>query len=573
MAKFIPDTNIEQIEHNSEQLVYEALRGLSAEYTVLHSFPWLRPNRSLKNEPLREGEADFVVIHPRKGLLVIEVKGGYPELRGRTWFRGNSEMKDPFNQAQRNMHALLKEVEEKSNQRLKRNMFTYGYAVIFPHCIYDGDLPFNTDSNIFLDQRSLDNLPFMVEKAWDAWKSEPSNNLNYAQFLNLQNLLMPKLRLIRHIGADIADENKKIIQITRAQQQTLKGLLNYNRVLVEGVAGSGKTLLAIDFAITLSKSKKKVLFLCYNRHLAGWLQEQIKKEENITGNLGDFEVSTFHSFAIKTAHKANVEFETTNNSDEYWEKEVPLILEQALEVLKSRNQEVIFDALIVDEAQDFTEDWWVTVESLTKQGGKGSLYVFLDLNQSLRGKKLLPPLQFDSKFFLTTNCRNTQSIAKSSTSLIDSDIDILPGSPIGQLPLVIKANSRNAVKGIVLEEIRKLTKLGIRFNQIALIGPSNFEKSIFFDNKQDDEIKFVKEASAWRLDEGVLVTTSRSFKGLEADVVIIYDVANYNPMFTEVDLYVAWTRARHRLILVTYDSEIKNIAEKSIKNIANTMSI
>ena len=71
MAVMRPILDPEDIEHDSERLVYVALRDqLSNEYVVLHSYPWLRPDR---DGALREGEADFVVLHQSKGMLVVEV--------------------------------------------------------------------------------------------------------------------------------------------------------------------------------------------------------------------------------------------------------------------------------------------------------------------------------------------------------------------------------------------------------------------------------------------------------------------------------------------------------------------
>jgi superfamily I DNA/RNA helicase len=58
------------------------------------------------------------------------------------------------------------------------------------------------------------------------------------------------------------------------------------------------------------------------------------------------------------------------------------------------------------------------------------------------------------------------------------------------------------------------------------------------------------DAVDWRRGGGVLVTTARSFKGLEAAIVIAYGLAGFGTFFTPTDLYVAWTRARHRLILI-----------------------
>jgi hypothetical protein len=65
-----------------------------------------------------------------------------------------------------------------------------------------------------------------------------------------------------------------------------------------------------------------------------------------------------------------VEFDIREiNSSIFWDEEVPLILEQALEIMRISGEPVIFDAVIVDEAQDFSRDWWVTIESMTRDGG------------------------------------------------------------------------------------------------------------------------------------------------------------------------------------------------------------
>src|SRR4051794_20301508 len=107
MARIIPPTRPEDLEHNSERLVLEALLQLSDDYVVLHSYPWLRPMRDLANEPLIEGEADFVILHAARGMLILEVKGGVPEYRNRVWYRGVDTIKDPFRQAGDNRFALI----------------------------------------------------------------------------------------------------------------------------------------------------------------------------------------------------------------------------------------------------------------------------------------------------------------------------------------------------------------------------------------------------------------------------------------------------------------------------------
>src|SRR5262249_55118886 len=153
------------------------------------------------------------------------------------------------------------------------------------------------------------------------------------------------------------------------------------------------------------------LFLCYNRHLSAWLQEQAKFDSRTQRTAGRLEISTFHACARSLAKRAQIDFDVPSSGEQlFWDDEVPLIMEQALEVLRARGQAETFDAVVVDEAQDFAPDWWVTIESLSCAGRDGRLYAFLDLNQSLRGTAKLPPVPLTARFRITTNCRNTKAI-------------------------------------------------------------------------------------------------------------------------------------------------------------------
>ena len=66
-------------------------------------------------------------------------------------------------------------------------------------------------------------------------------------------------------------------------------------------------------------------------------------------------------------------------------------------------------------------------------------------------------------------------------------------------------------------------------------------------------------AEEWRDGAGVLVTTSRSFKGLEAEVVILYDLGGFGRLFRREDLYVACTRAKVLLIAVVHGDECRDV--------------
>lgn len=564
MPRFIPSVASEDIAHDSERVVYEALRGLPEQFTVLHSFPWLRPARDLAMEPLREGEADFVILHPERGLLVLEVKGGRPELSGRQWSRAGKEMRDPFDQARRSRYALLDAIEERTGRRITRSMFAHGDVVVFPHVKYAGPVPVNSDPRIIIDAEMLSDLPARIEDAFRAW-ARRDTKLTTSQFSEVLNALMPKLRLLRCAGAEISAERHRIVQITLDQRETLLGLLENERVLVEGTAGSGKTLLALEFSLALVEKGERVLFLCFNRHLSAWLQELAKSDPRASRGLPRLEISTFHAFARSLAKRAGVEFEVPSADEQsFWDEEVPLIMEQALEVLRAGGRPEMFDAVIVDEAQDFAPDWWVTIETLSRAGRSGRLYVFLDLNQSLRGAAKLPPVPLQSRFRLTTNCRNTKQIARSAALLAALEVRLLPGSPMGEAPSTLRASTSVSEAGLVLAELGRLLDQGILPQQLALIGPTGHAKGSLSRHSAVAGVPLLDDALEWRRGAGILVTTARAFKGLEADVVLIYGLSKFGSLFTPTDLYVAWTRARHRLILVCQPGEVREFAERTL---------
>jgi DNA helicase IV len=100
-------------------------------------------------------------------------------------------------------------------------------------------------------------------------------------------------------------------------------------------------------------------------------------------------------------------------------------------------------------------------------------------------------------------------------------------------------------------------------HQIVLIGPAAKERGSLKGLNEVSGTRVVTSAADWRAGKGVLCTTARSFKGLEADVVIVYDLGGFSSSFTASDLYVACSRARHVLILVSHDVQIRSVLERA----------
>lgn len=563
MARMYPDVPPGDLEHTSEEPVYVALRDqLGDDYAVLHSYPWLRPWRG---DALLEGEADFVVVHPERGILVLEVKGGETIRHdGRRWFRdtstGPKEFQDPFVQARRNMHALLDIVRERSGRRLSKQDVAHGYAVVFPHLDYNGSPPPHADKAIVIARKHLPMMAQAIDAACKAWTdaAKPLGNEQYRMLLS--DCLMPKFRVFRPVGPDIAKASKRLLELTETQAQVFEGLYVQDRVLVEGVAGSGKTLLALYRALAFAREGRRTLFVCYNKELAAWLGANVNEDPTTAEFRNLLTVKHFHSLAADLAKDGGIEFRPQAGgtpTDSFWDDEVPDLMEQAVLNLGDAAQ---YDAIVVDEAQDFCLGWWYALTNSILSKPDGPLYAFLDPNQSLRGKVQFPDIAFGARFRLTINCRNTQRITTASASVLSLTPHIFTRAPLGGALRVLRAGSDRQQKGLVLQELRSLLQReGVTPAQIAVIGPAAKDRGSLADVSDIDGVPLVTSTLAWRAGDGVLVTTARSFKGLEAEVVVLYDLGGFGPLFKREDLYVSCTRAKALLVAIVHGKQCKEV--------------
>lgn len=573
MAHIIPHVDVRTIEHGSEVPVYEAFRDqLSDDFVVIHSYPWLRrwrPQRSLA-----EGEIDFVILHRELGLLVLEVKGGSGiRYDGKCWYRdaidGPKAFKDPFDQARRNMHALVEIIEERSDGILTRHGFAYGYAVVFPHVDYEDPPPPHADRGIIISRRNLAFIEESIRTALNAWGMH-SRVLGRAQYDTLlHDCLLPTFRLVRRVGPEISFISDSLLELTEQQVEVFAGLYLQRRVLVMGVAGSGKTFLALHRALAFARSGQRTLFVCFNNALARWIQWQVEIDSQTRGYQSRLFIRNFHRLAKELVDESGLDFTPssgTRRSDLFWDEEVPDLLEQAVWIQDSIGKDVRYDALVIDEAQDFSQSWWyVLVQSLLRNK-EGAIYAFMDPNQSLRGESQVPPIKFDTVFNLSINCRNTRRIARASASVLDLSAPSSPGAPIGP-PLVIhRATSPESRKRLLFNEIHRLLVVErLDPAQLALIGPTTKANGSVADMGDVEGTRLVTSPHAWREGGGILVTTSRSFKGLEADVVVLYDLGRFSNLFQKRDLYVACTRAKSLLVAICDDGECYRVLESALR--------
>ena len=562
MARLIPEISIDEIENKPERDVARALiEQLPNQVTVYHSYPWLRPDRNDRTNKvtLRQGEADFLVLWPEFGLLVLEVKGGeiVYEPESRRWARrlpnaDERDIKDPFEQASRSMHVLVDAISERVYGGRVPD-FAYGYAVVFPDCRYGGNPPPGAQPAIILSSDDMTRMADRISRALRQWsRKDPPVEISKERLREVKQAILPRFNLFPVLGRTIEEQEEKLVRLTDDQIRLLDFLGENRRVAIEGVAGSGKTLLAKAQVQRFADRGMKTLFLCYNKTLAEWLREVLPEEHRALVH-----VTHFHKLCSDICRKAGMEFRPPEgDAGGFWRHEAPELLWEALETLPEER----YDAVVVDEGQDFHPDWWDPIQTIERDGEEGYLYVFYDPAQNLYNESGVSIPSLGKPYRLPTNCRNTRSIAETCAGIIGRPIETRPGAPKGLDTEIFEANDASITIQRLNARVKEwVKKQGVKPSQIAILSPFKRRNSSLATREHLSGISITEDLDGWRADRGVLFSTIRSFKGLEADIVVMIDVIEPDsmPTFLRSDLYVGCSRAKHVLEIVASVPPVK----------------
>lgn len=199
------------------------------------------------------------------------------------------------------------------------------------------------------------------------------------------------------IRDELASANHTIAKLTNEQYKILDFLRGHRRVAIKGCAGSGKTLVAAEKAIRLDRDKKRVLMLCHNAHLAEYLRDLTQGTR--------IQVHDFSSWVYALAGDVG----SGQSGWTPYEEPTEEVLSDALDHLVESADR--YDAIIIDEGQDFRDEWWLLVDAALSDAETGILYVFHDDNQMLSPRSLKYPVT-DAPYTLSANCRNGGRIFK-----------------------------------------------------------------------------------------------------------------------------------------------------------------
>jgi hypothetical protein len=576
MAVMIPDLAVNEADpsnlalfgnNEAERTVYQALKEqLPDTWTVRYNLVFCYwDNGKFRTD----GQADFIVVVPEQGLLFLEVKGadGMQIVDGKHYWikedgtRGK-ETDDPFDQAQGNKHKLT--------EIIRRNCFKgtnffpgrYGHMVVFPRC--RGNVPIFHPSQVVVCFDGMSELKERIHGTLQKFGDEATASQFTAQKASLVIDHLKETAKFVPVAAADAEVSKRVIdKLTQQQWSYFRGMLTKRRIHVQGVAGSGKTLLAAWTATNLKDPSTRVLFLCYN----AMLKEAL--DSGALAPLPGVEVETFLSLVHRIC---GGRFTPGNLSQEDYEKDAPIAL---LEAIRPTDK---YDVIIIDEAQDFRTDWWTAVEYLLKDK-ESRLVVFSDPLQELFCDPIAD-VSTDFTFHMTQSCRTPQrvtsyfgKVAQHSLGLKYEDhakapeferailkqgIESNEFSPQGDQPKLLAAQSDPSHRAkTIKKQLNDWLSRGFRSSQMAVLSPWALENpncSIgLIDHVANLPLKGeASDLQAWRENKCILGTTIKAFKGLEADCVMIVDIPPQGATkgFDLKDLYVASSRAKVNLVLL-----------------------
>lgn len=253
--------------------------------------------------------------------------------------------------------------------------------------------------------------------------------------------------------------------------------------------------------------------------------------------------------ALEWCARAKIAFPASNQDEAFWSTSAARLFENAIERLEQDR----FDAVVVDEGQDFHESWWDSVEWLNRDLSDGPLYVFHDPAQQLQHQSTQRLPKLGTPFVLPCNCRNTQRIASVCAAAIKQDIRIKTGQPEGREPVFKVAADELSQRREIAARLQcwLAGSSGVSKRQVAILCPTSIPRSSLRQLTTLSGVGFTDDLNEWRADKAVLVTTLRRFKGLEADAVILFDVPEFDEsVFTRRHFYVACSRAKHLLCVI-----------------------
>ena len=586
MARMIPAQIDESVVSSAERRIFHlfATDPDANEWTVLHSLGLARR----KTGPY--GEIDFVVIIPHQGIICLEIKGGRVSCENGVWKTmdryGKIALlkKSPFMQARDSMFALRGAIMDHFGKGSSESQCPIASAVVFPDVVCPPPTPEFERSDV-IDTHDLRrpisaSISGIVRNRLREFQPRYGKRCpTPSQVRAILTYLRPDFDLVVTKSASLSRTESRLMSLTEEQYERLDELEENSRCLFEGAAGTGKTLLALEYARRANSAGARVLFVCFNRLLGDWLKLQTGGTMITAG--------TWHEILKEVIAKSSVreefsELERRALKDEdfatLFEELYPFYGEIAFEELN-----IPFDVLVVDEAQDLFDQAILDLINRAIKGGLagGTWAMFGDFTRQAlydRASGSIADLSEYSEHFvrarLTLNCRNSRRIAE-ETAIIGG-FRTPPFKLGNEAGLPVEHRYWHTSIGLtktLTKTINRLISNGVQVDDILILSPRRLENSALATAKRIAKMPLLDCSRTLAPQKGCIrFSTIHSFKGLESQVVILVDIEDVDDERSQSLLYVGMSRARSLLILMmnervrsSIDTRIKTALERELQ--------
>ncbi|WP_342129003.1 DEAD/DEAH box helicase [Hydrogenophaga sp. OTU3427] len=552
----------------------------------------------------KQSHPDFVVLHPRRGLLILETKDWRLETIRRAtrqaWeIAPDGQLKVVINPLAQARHCAIQVVNalERDAQLVQpagahqgKLAFPWGHGVVFTritrkqfesaglgeaiephHVICSDEMTESTDPEQF------------QQRLWAMFPHAFGSVMSLPQLDRVRWIMFPEVRVpvqgSLFDAAEDAAELPSIMRVMDIQQEQLARSLGDGHRVIHGVAGSGKTMLLAYRAEHLAKAhmsqaevaNKPILMLCYNEPLA----KQLARVMAAKGIADRVHAVHFH----KWCRDQLVAFGQTlpANNQSVADKMADMVQRVITGVDRKQIPSGQYQALLIDEGHDFAPEWLKLITQMVDPA-TNSLLVLYDDAQSIYERSRSKQFSFKSvgiqaqgrTTILKINYRNTRQILQTASLVAadlltaeDKDEDGIPMlKPVscgrdGEAPLIIRLPSLRAEATRVAELLGSAHQEGHAWGDMAIICRHYSEMDECAGVLRQRGLPHQVRKGAGSFDpaaDTIKVLTMHASKGLEFPVVALVG-AGHMPAPGEDEreeaklFYVGATRATQRLII------------------------
>ena len=534
---------------NGERLVYSWFSNDEIPGTVYYSL--LQKNHKHK----LIGEIDFLYVCER-GFLCIEVKGGQGiYCQDKKWHSINrlgidNEIHNPFVQAKDCRYALQSFFTDVYGKNSPQSQYLFGYAVIFPECKFTGHGNDLFTEVMYDNSYDLNEFPKFLNDTFDFWEKQEMQKhncrplkLSQEQLRQANDLLRGDFHVVPSMHLTFQNVEQKMIQLTEEQYEILDIVEDNPRVVIQGAAGTGKSLLALQMVRKYAAMEKQVLYLCFNKNMADYAKASLDSSEYIS-------VSTYHHLLI---NELNISMKSY----------VDITVLNDLYSQKCSEPTQKYDAIVVDEGQDlFCLSTFDVLNSFLNGGMEDSSWIFfMDSNQNIFNsqKEYQETFEYMRELYhptiqkLNTNCRNTAQIARKTTAL--TAVPPVKHMKLdGPNVLTRVFETENECVKLIKKEITSLLASGESQKDIIFLSPVRHENSVLRNVDKICNFPIVESTGFSDYNKNVLnYFTVQSFKGLESKIVLYIDINGFLSTENRMINYVGMTRSKIQLYLFFKD--------------------